>query len=317
MSDQAFRSWVRSQIRPFPRVVRYATGWAVALTFQEIYDDLAHYASNVMKNFGILPYQLPDCLQIGFMVLWETLVQQPDFLAGKTRKQTVFFVLARCKISSMRYGEDRYDSLDALISSDWRNTAEEHLIDGLQHLHGERWAGWATEIDMRVDIERVMCKLAEKYANSLKHLVALYHVTTQVSRVDAASILGVTSWNWYKSYVLPVLAEVRYEFAQVFLETHSYAPPEPIIEQPNKNRHTGHFTSPYREWREAYRQGNTVPAQALLAQYAHTPCLSQALQAQLDGKTYHQAAEDYGRKFNSFKRHMRRAANLLKEAYAA
>ena len=303
-------------IKPYPRVAVYPTGWAGEMTFQQIYDNLAHYVSNVMKNFGVLPYELPDCLQIGFMALWETLIQQRDFLAEKTRKQTVFFVLARCKISSMRCGEYRYDSLDALISSDWHNTAEEHIIDGLQHLRGERWAGWATEIDMHVDIEQIICKLAEKYANSFKHLVALYYVTTQVSRVDAASIAGVTPWNWYKSYVLPVLAEVRYEFAQVFLETHSYALPEPLVEQPNKNRCTGQFTSPYREWRETHKQGYTAPADALLEQYSHTPCLVQALQAQIDGKTYQQAAKHYGRKFNSFKKHMKRAAKLLKAAYA-
>lgn len=162
-----------------------------------------------------------------------------------------------------------------------------------------------------------MGKLAEKYADSLKHLVALYYVTTQVSRKDAANIAGVTAWNWYKSYVLPVLAEVRYEFAQVFLEDHSYTLPEPVAKHANKNGRTGRFTSPYREWREAYRQGETAPAETLLEQYAHTPCLKLALQAQIDGKTYQQAAEHYGRKFNSFKKHMKRAAKLLKAAYAA
>src|SRR5690606_38991859 len=104
-----------------------------------------------------------ECLQIGFMVLWETLSTQTDFLLLKTRRQAVFFILARCKISSMRYQAGMYDSLDALISDDWHNTADEQ-IDGFQHRCGERWAGWATEIDMRVDIERIMCRLAEKYA---------------------------------------------------------------------------------------------------------------------------------------------------------
>jgi DNA-directed RNA polymerase specialized sigma24 family protein len=55
----------------------------------------------------------------------------------------------------------------------------------------------------------------------------------------------------------------------------------------------------------------------LLVQYAHTPCLVQALRAHLDGQTYHEAAEHYGRNFNSFKRHMKRAGRLLKAAYAA
>jgi DNA-directed RNA polymerase specialized sigma24 family protein len=305
------------QIKLFPRVAVYSTGWAGELTFEQLHDELALYASNVMRRNGFRLHEIPDGLQNGFMALWQTLSAQPDFLTKKTRRQAVFFILARSKVSTMRYQEDKYDRLEDLISDDWHNTADEHIIDGMQHQRGERWAGWATVIDMRIDIERVMHKLATKYADSLKHLVALYHVTTQVSRVDAANIAGVTPWNWYKTYVLPVLAEVRYEFAQVFLESHCYALPELPAEQPNKNARTGRFTSPYREWREQYRQGNTTPAGVLLNRYSHTLCLIQALHAQIDGKTYQQAAEHYGRKLNSFKKHMKRAAKLLKSAYAA
>ena len=153
-----------SQIKPYPRTAVYPTSWAGGMTFQQIYDDLAHYASNVMKHFGILPHEIPDCLQIGFMVLWETLSAQRDFLAQKTRRQAVFFVLARCKISSMRCGENRYDSLDALISDDWHNTSDEHAITGLEADRDERWAAWATDVDIRIDVEQNMRKLAAKYA---------------------------------------------------------------------------------------------------------------------------------------------------------
>lgn len=41
-------------IKPYPRVAVYPTGWAGDLTFQQIFDDLAHNASKVMKNFGVL-----------------------------------------------------------------------------------------------------------------------------------------------------------------------------------------------------------------------------------------------------------------------
>jgi len=303
-------------IKPYPRVAVYPTSWAGELTFHQIYDDLVHYASNVMKRNGFRPHEIPECLQNGFMVLWETLAAQRDFLKEKTRRQAVFFVLARCKISSMRYQEGMYDSLDALTSDDWHNTADEHVIDGMQHQRGERWAGWATEIDMRIDIERVMHKLATKYADSLRHLAALYHITTQVSRKDAASIAGMTTVNWYQTYVLPMVAEVRYEFAQAFLETHSYPVPKPIIEYPDKSRCTGRFVSPYHAWRDQYRAGNTASAEALLDQYCHTPCLSLALQAQLDGKSYRIAAADVDHSANTFKKHMKRAARLLHEAYA-
>jgi hypothetical protein len=57
------------QIRPFPQVAIYPTSRAGELTFDQIYDDLAHYASNVMKRNGFRPYEIPKYLQNGFMVL--------------------------------------------------------------------------------------------------------------------------------------------------------------------------------------------------------------------------------------------------------
>jgi DNA-directed RNA polymerase specialized sigma24 family protein len=304
------------QIKLFPRVAVYSTGWAGELTFEQLHDELALYASNVMRRNGFRPHEIPDGLQNGFMALWQTLSAQPDFLTEKTRRQAVFFILARSKVSTMRYQEDKYDRLEDLISDDWHNTADEHIIDGMQHQRGERWAGRATVIDMRIDIERVMHKLATKYDDSLRHLAALYYITTQVSRQDAAGIAGMTTANWYQTYVLPLLAEVRYEFAQAFLETHDYPVPKPVIEHPDKSRCTGRFISPYRAWRDQYRAGHTAPAEALLAKYAHTPCLSLAFQAQLDSKSYRTAAADVGHSANTFKKHMKRAARLLHEAYA-
>ena len=268
-----------------------------------------------MKNFGIRPYELPDCLQIGFMVLWETLSAQPHFLAQKTRRLAVFFVLARCKISSMRYGESRYDSLDALTTDDWHSTSDEHAITGLEADRDERWAAWATDVDTRIDIERIMRKLANKYADSLKHLVALYHVTTQVSRVDAARIVRSEPWRWHQRYVIPVLQDVQYQFAEVFLEQHRYLPSEPFT-PPAECLQTRHFMSPYREWREQYQRRNPAPADVLLNKYRHTVCVAGAIRTQLEGKSYRQAALDIGRNPKTFPRYMKRAARMLAAAYA-
>jgi hypothetical protein len=308
-------SSLASQICPFPQVATYPTSWAGKLTFDQIYDDLAHYASNVMKRNGFRPHEIPECLQNGFMVLWETLVQQHDFLAEKTRRQAVFFIMARSKISTMRYQEGMYDSLDALISSDWHNTVDEYVIDGMQCRQGERWAGWATQVDMRADIERIMHKLAAKYEHSLKHLVALYNLTTQVSRIDAAKIVGTDPLRWYRGYALPVLQDLRYEFAEAFLEAHDYEPAGPV-ESPKERQNGGRFSSPYACWREQYQCGNTAPADALLEHYQDTVCIAGAIRAQLAGKTYRQAALDIGRNPRTFPKYMKRAARMLAAAYA-
>jgi len=94
-----YRSYIRSQIKPFPRVATYPTSWADALTFQQIYDDLAHYVTNIMKGKGIhRTNYLPDCIQHGFMALWLELSENKDFLAQKTRQQAVFFCYAVVKL---------------------------------------------------------------------------------------------------------------------------------------------------------------------------------------------------------------------------
>ncbi len=318
MNTSDIRSKIRSQIKPFPRVATYPTSWAGSLTFQQIYDNLAHYVTNVMKGKGIhRTNYLPDCIQHGFMALWLELSENKNFLIDKTRQQAVFFILARCKISTLRYYDDKFDSLEQLMSYDWRNTWDEHTITGFSAPSGwwnsvEQWATWATDIDIRIDVEQIMKKLAEKYADSFKHLVALYAVTTQVTRKDAAALAGVTPWNWHKTYEEPMLQEVRYEFAQVFLERHSYTLPE---QKPAENRNNGQFISPYQNWREQYQQGHTEPAEALLEQYQHTVCIAGAIRAQIDGKTYRQAALDIGRNPRTFPKYMKRAARMLSAAY--
>lgn len=308
---------VHSEIRPFPHTATYQTSWTGQQTFREIYDNLAHYASNVMKSKGIhRTNYLPDALQHGFMALWLELVEDPNFLANRDRRQAVFFVLARCKISSLRYYDEKYDSLEELMSYDWRSNWDEHTITGLtsptEWMHSaEHWAPWATALDIRLDVEQIICKLAEKYADSFEDLVALYAVTTQATYRETALLAGVPETTWHRKYITPMLQEVQYEFAEAFLIEHDYTLPErkEIV-------NGGQYKSPYTEWREQYNAGDTEPAEALLEQYSHTVCIAGAIRAQIAGKTYKQAAIDLGRNPKSFPKHMKRAARMLAAAYA-
>ncbi len=295
------------------QVAVYPTSWAGEITFEQLYVDLASYATNVMKRNGIQPHQLEECLQIGMMALWEQLAAQPDFIAEKTRRQAVFFILARCKISTIRDQEARYDRLEPLVAAEWHGNGDEYVITGLEHHRSETWAAWATHVDMRADIERIMHKLAARYVQSFKHLVALYFLTTEVSRKDAAVLAGMDSWRWYQRFVLPVQADLRYEFAQVFLEQHDYSQPtcdDPIVPAPTRR------CPAYRSWREQYQRGHTSPAEALAVAYRDTPCIGAAIQAQINGVSYAAAAEAHGRNPLTFRKHMKRAARLLDVAYA-
>jgi hypothetical protein len=58
------------------------------------------------------------------------------------------------------------------------------------------------------------------------------------------------------------------------------------------------------------------PAVVPVEQYRHTICIAGAIQAQLDGRTYRQAALDIGRNPRTFPKHVKRAARMLSAAYA-
>jgi hypothetical protein len=300
-----------SFIRPFPKTAVYPTSWSQPLTFEQLYDDLAHYAICVMTNYGILPHQLPDCLQIGMMALWEQLSSDRTFLQTKTRRQAVFFILARCKISTLRYHENQYDRLEPLVDADWRGNGEEFAILGLEANRGERWAAWATHIDLRTDIERILGQFAAKYEQSLPHLVALYALTTDVTYRNAASILGLSRpFRWIRTVVEPLRIELQLAFAELLEQR--------VIERINEiATPSPRLDAPARAWRDEYRAGNHAPAQFLLGKHERNAWLTQALHDQLDGsRSYTEIARDTGRTYDAVSHYMKRAARLLNAAYA-
>lgn len=299
-----------SLIRPFPKTATYVTSWSHPLTFEQLYDDLAHYATCVMTSYGILPHQLPECLQIGMMALWEQLCLDHTFLQPKTRRQAVFFILARCKISTLRYHENQYDRLALLVDADWRGNGEEFAILGLEANRDERWAAWATHIDLRTDIERILGQFAAKYDHSLPHLVALYALTTQVSYRDAASILGLSRpFRWIRTVVEPLRIELQLAFTEVLEQR--------VIERINETATPSpRPDAPLRAWRDEYRAGNHAPALYLLHKHEKNAWLVQALRDQLDGsRSYTEIARDKGRTYDAVCHYMKRAARLLSAAY--
>jgi hypothetical protein len=300
-----------SLIRPFPKTAVYPASWSQPLTFEQLYDDLAHYATCVMTSYGILPHQLPECLQIGMMALWEQLCLDHTFLKTKTRRQAVFFILARCKISTLRYHECQYDRLEPLVEADWRGNGEEFAILGLEANRDERWAAWATRIDLRTDIARLLCQFAAKYEDSLPHLVALYALTTNVTYRDAATILGLSRpFRWIRTVVEPLQIELQLAFSELLEQR--------VVERINViAAPSPHTDAPPRAWRDAYRGGNHAPALYLLNKHEKNTSLVQALRDQLDGsRSYTDIARDTERTYDAVCHYMKRAARLLSAAYA-
>src|SRR5690606_3853293 len=88
---------------------------------------------------------------------------------------------------------------------------DDFLIDGYEgHFYTDH-SEYSRRVDLRLDIERVMDFMAEKYQDSRAHLAALYYITTSVSLEDAAALAErsgtKTAW-WLTSIVKPMREEL-------------------------------------------------------------------------------------------------------------
>jgi hypothetical protein len=88
---------------------------------------------------------------------------------------------------------------------------DDFIIDGFDHSHIIGHATYAEAIELRIDIEKVITEMADKYMDSLPHLAALYYITTEVGPDDAAAIAGRSGTKkcwWLTSVVKPMREEL-------------------------------------------------------------------------------------------------------------
>lgn len=72
----------RFDIRPFPRVATYLTGWAGRRTFQQIMGDCTPLAAKLIRKHGVAFQDFPDALlpQAGIRVLPQPIPMCSNFL---------------------------------------------------------------------------------------------------------------------------------------------------------------------------------------------------------------------------------------------
>jgi hypothetical protein len=259
-------SSIRSKIRPFRHFATYDTGWAKDQTFDDIYAVLAPYAVKLFRKYKAFDNEIPDALQRGFMHFWERLSAEPDMLTTMSKTNAVSIILNRGGINIERRRKMRCDRLED-FSTDSLDY-DDYTLTGLEHDRSERWAAWATAADYRIDIERIMTRLAIKYQNMPRFLFALYAVTTEVTIGNAASMLGMERDHFAETCVKPIREEVQREFSAI------YEPPK--------------------AWIEKYRAGYVAPAKRVLARHQHNLNYTAAIHSLLD----EQQPDDAARRFN-------------------
>ena len=200
---------IRSTIRPFPRVATYPTGWAGQRNFEQIYDDLIPSFNRLLRYYRNHELDIPDLIAHAFMRLWMDISADTSMLATVDKGGALKLLLNRTNPQLYRkfYRREMYLEDIATRSGD----PDDFIIDGYDHSHIIGHATYAEAIELRVDIEKVITEMAEKYMDSLPHLAALYYITTEVGTDDAAAIAGRSGTKkcwWLTSVVKPMREEL-------------------------------------------------------------------------------------------------------------
>ncbi|MBK8030432.1 MAG: hypothetical protein IPK17_13200 [Chloroflexi bacterium] len=259
MHDQTICS-NRFDIRPFPRVATYPTGWAGYRTFAEIMEDCTPLAATLIRKHGIAFQDFPDALQRGFMVVWERLAKDTQMFAHADKYIVARIVEANCGTNYWRR-HDRHLSLDALEGVITEDHPDEWMITGLEANRSEVWAAWATAADMRIDIERIFARLVAKYEaqpepHRFRYIVALYYVTTQVKLEDAALIAGINHHYLLDDYASIVRKDVQQAFGELY--------------------------RPGLRWIDKFKRGHQTPALLVLEKYQRNPRMIYAIRSLLE-----------------------------------
>lgn len=162
-----------------------------------------------MRYYRYVEVDIPDMMAHRFMRLWEHPVAQPDFLTTVDHGGAIKWAMYRSGISHYRkfHRREMYFEEMATRSGD----PDEFIIDGYE---GHFYIGhpdYSRHIDLRVDLQRVIRYMAEKYIDSLPHLAALYYITTEVGPDDVAAIAGRSGTKkcwWLTSVVKPMREEL-------------------------------------------------------------------------------------------------------------
>jgi hypothetical protein len=242
MCDSMVRDKIRSQIKPFPREAYYPTSWGGDMTFAQIRDSLTPNINRLMRYYRYVEVDIPDMMAHGFMRLWEQLVEQPNFLTTVDHGGAIKWVMYRSGISHYRKFYRREMYLEEMATRS--GNPDEFIIDGYEGRYYIGHSDYSRHVDLRIDLERVIRHMAEKYIDSLPHLAALYYITTEVGPDDAAAIAGrggtKKSW-WLTSVVKPIREELA-DLLGIFRH-------EPV------------------QWKDKFLAGDEIPLWRLVDQY--------------------------------------------------
>ena len=292
MTQSTFRKNIRRQIKPFPTETTYITHWQGRLTFAQIAAQIEPLMAKKLSRFGIFGQDIPDSIQTGLMKLWLKLVDDPELLADDTLDRATWRAIGVCGCTVLVDKQKRYDYFVDMEANTGIDVDEYGVHGGDTRVQiwdaKERWAGFATRTDIQTDIERAIVSIAERYADDITGLIALYILTT-----DVKSLPTIDAHNLPQSSVYARLDQIREQLRSLLEE---YAPTK------------------RRTWRERFDAGEIAPYLEVVAHYEDRPLALAALYTLgTRAKVRHYAACEKERR--TVTRYRKAAAKRLEAAY--
>lgn len=156
---------------------KYPTGFGI-LTFQELYastDRIVGYT--LREKLGMTnPEDVDDCMQAGYLKVWQQLQKNPLLLADKPKKYVVQAVVLRSK--AQRYAHLRHQR--KIVYDADASTLRNGFHPSTQ------------QIDTWIDLQQALAHVGEQVAalDTPLFILALYTLLTDVKKQDVATLFG-------------------------------------------------------------------------------------------------------------------------------
>ena len=197
----------------------YLTGWDGVRTLEQIINDPVVHRAAIAKisQLGLSGDDQADCIQQGFIRLWQKLCDDPNLLADKGQVWTGLYV-AFSGNPKQFHRHNRRQQTFTHPDFDWQ-AADEYGRIGLWSGSQPTRAHWATEVDETLDIHRFLDTIFQRYRDDPKKQIALQAVTGVISSQEAAQQLGMNPKNFAAGIGNKVRQEVQVLLPEIFKET--------------------------------------------------------------------------------------------------
>jgi DNA-directed RNA polymerase specialized sigma24 family protein len=199
----------------------YQTGFG-AVTFDHLYQHTHRIAGSIMRHsLGMTnPQDIDDCLQEGFLRVWQKLESEPDWLADKPKRYVVQAVVLRSK--AQRYSHQRHYRKMVWDADPTRQFDHNPLT--------------TNQVDTWLDIAQALGKVASAVEDDPLMLLSLYTLITDTQAVDVSRELGVNYKTLAKrrpktrALVARELLDYRPEQADLPVCQMEPPPPQPVAQ---------------------------------------------------------------------------------------